>query len=78
MAQAKKSKRSKGPREKLKLVSTGKTEAGKETGTFYTTVKNKRNTPDKMKRMKFDPRAWNAETQKRGMHVEFKENTKFK
>ena len=36
-------------REKIKLEST----AG--TGHFYTTTKNKRNTPDKLKRKKFDP-----------------------
>ncbi|MGH6635829.1 MAG: 50S ribosomal protein L33 [Gammaproteobacteria bacterium] len=36
-------------REKIKLVSS----AG--TGHFYTTSKNKRNTPDKMEIKKFDP-----------------------
>ena len=36
-------------REKIKLVST----AGP--GHFYTTMKNKRNTPDKLERKKFDP-----------------------
>lgn len=36
-------------REKIKLVSS----AG--TGHYYTTTKNKRNTPDKMEIMKFDP-----------------------
>ncbi len=36
-------------REKIKLVST----AG--TGHFYTTTKNKRNTPDKLEIKKFDP-----------------------
>jgi large subunit ribosomal protein L33 len=36
-------------REKIKLVSS----AG--TGHFYTTDKNKRNTPDKLEFMKFDP-----------------------
>jgi large subunit ribosomal protein L33 len=36
-------------REKIKLVSSAKT------GHFYTTVKNKRNTPDKMEIVKFDP-----------------------
>ncbi|NUN49666.1 MAG: 50S ribosomal protein L33 [Candidatus Brocadiae bacterium] len=39
----------KGIREKIKLVST----AG--TGYFYTTDKNKRNTPDKMEFRKYDP-----------------------
>ncbi len=36
-------------REKIKLVSS----AG--TGHFYTTDKNKRNTPDKMEMKKYDP-----------------------
>lgn len=36
-------------REKIKLVST----AG--TGHFYTTMKNRRNTPDKLELKKFDP-----------------------
>ncbi len=39
----------KGIREKVKLVST----AG--TGYYYTTDKNKRNTPDKMEFNKYDP-----------------------
>jgi len=37
------------PREKIRLVSTAKT------GHFYTTTKNKRNTPGKMEIKKFDP-----------------------
>ena len=36
-------------RDKIRLIST----AG--TGHFYTTVKNKRNTPDKMQIKKYDP-----------------------
>ena len=36
-------------REKIKLVSSA------ETGHFYTTIKNKRNTPDKMEMKKYDP-----------------------
>jgi len=39
----------KAAREKIKLVSTA------ETGYFYTTTKNKRNTPDKMEMKKYDP-----------------------
>jgi large subunit ribosomal protein L33 len=35
--------------DKIKLVSS----AG--TGHFYTTTKNKRNNPEKMERLKFDP-----------------------
>jgi large subunit ribosomal protein L33 len=53
----------KGTREKIKLEST----AG--TGHFYTTTKNKRNTPDKMLIKKFDPVA--------RKHVDYKE-TKLK
>lgn len=36
-------------REKIKLVSTA------DTGHFYTTMKNKKNTPDKLERKKYDP-----------------------
>ncbi|MGQ0657242.1 MAG: 50S ribosomal protein L33 [Chromatiales bacterium] len=36
-------------REKIRLISTA------DTGHFYTTTKNKRNTPDKMEIKKFDP-----------------------
>ncbi len=46
-------------REKIKLVST----AG--TGYFYTTTKNKRQTPEKLKLKKYDPVA--------RKHVEFVE-----
>ena len=37
------------PREKIRLVSTAKT------GHFYTTTKNKRNSPEKMEIRKYDP-----------------------
>ena len=40
----------KGKREKIKLEST----AG--TGHFYTTIKNKQNTPGKLELKKYDPR----------------------
>ena len=50
-------------REKIKLEST----AG--TGHFYTTTKNKKNTPDKMEMKKIDPEA--------RKHVAYKE-TKLK
>jgi large subunit ribosomal protein L33 len=53
----------KGAREKIKLEST----AG--TGFFYTTVKNRQKTPDKLELMKYDPVA--------RKHVKFKE-TKLK
>ena len=46
-------------REKIRLVSTA------DTGFFYTTYKNKRNTPDKMEVRKYDPKA--------RKHVMFKE-----
>lgn len=59
-------------REKIMLLSTGKTKVGKPTGTYYTTAKNKQ-MADKLSRSKYDPRAWNAETGKCGMHVDFKE-----
>lgn len=60
-------------REKIMLLSTGKTKDGKPTGYFYTTYKNKRNTPEKKELMKFDPRAWNKALKKCGEHVKFKE-----
>lgn len=47
------------PRDKIRLVSS----AG--TGYFYTTDKNKRNTPDKLEFKKYDPKA--------RKHVIFKE-----
>lgn len=60
-------------REKIKLASTGKTKAGKPTGTYYTTNKNKSKTTEKLQFSKYDPRAYNAETGKSGMHVLFRE-----
>ena len=62
---------------KIKLVSTGKGANGKPTKYTYTTVRNKRNLQEKGKNklelMKFDPRAFNTETGKCGMHVLHKE-----
>ena len=46
-------------REKIKLLSTA------DTGFFYTTTKNKKNTPDKLEFKKYDPIA--------KKHVTFKE-----
>jgi large subunit ribosomal protein L33 len=46
-------------REKIKLLSTA------DTGFFYTTTKNKKNTPDKLEFKKYDPIA--------RKHVTFKE-----
>lgn len=60
-------------REKIKMVSTGITKAGKRTGTFRTTTKNKRTTTEKLKQKHFDKRAYNPETDKTGMHVLFEE-----
>jgi large subunit ribosomal protein L33 len=60
-------------RDKIKMVSTGTTKDGKKTGTFRTTTKNKRKTTEKLKMKHFDPRAYNAETGKCGMHVLFEE-----
>lgn len=60
-------------REKIKMVSTGLRKDGKKTGTFRTTTKNKRTTTDKLKKKYFDPRAYNQETDKVGMHVMFEE-----
>jgi ribosomal protein L33 len=63
----------KGKREKIKLVSTGKTAKGTDTGTYYTTNKNKTKTTEKLQFKKFDRRAYNAKTGKTGLHVIFKE-----
>jgi len=60
-------------REIIKLSSTGKTKAGKSTGTFRTVTKNKRTSPDKQKSKHFDSRAYNTKTGKCGMHVIFEE-----
>jgi large subunit ribosomal protein L33 len=61
-------------REKIKLVSTGKRKDGKPTKTYYTTSKNKRQTTEKITIKKFDPKAFNPETGKTGMHILFKED----
>ncbi len=60
-------------RDKIKMLSTGLTKAGKKTGTFRTTTKNKRTMAEKFKQKYFDPRAYNAATGKNGMHVLFEE-----
>jgi large subunit ribosomal protein L33 len=60
-------------RDKIKMLSTGKTEAGKPTGTFRTTTRNKKKTTEKLKKKYFDPRAFNPETGKSGKHVLFEE-----
>jgi large subunit ribosomal protein L33 len=60
-------------RDKIKMASTGKTKAGKPTGTFKTTTKNKKKMTEKFKKKYYDSRAYNAETGKSGMHVVFEE-----
>ena len=60
-------------RDKIKMLSTGKTKAGKPTGTFRTTTKNKKKTTEKLKMKHYDPRAYNEATGKAGMHVMFEE-----
>ena len=68
-----------GDRVKIKLVSTGMSQKGKKTGFYKTTTistKAKRGgaKPEKLKKLCFDPRAFNTETGRLGMHVEFKED----
>lgn len=60
-------------RDKVKLLSTGVTKAGAPTGYFKVTTKNKKIKPDKLEKMCFDPRAYDAATGKCGKHVLFKE-----
>ena len=73
MVAKKKSSRSKTPRIKILLQSTGTNKLGKPTKYCYYTYKNTRNTTDKMEINKFDPKAWNPTTEKFGMVVAFKE-----
>ena len=60
-------------REKVKLNSTGTTKAGKKTGYYRTTTKNKRTSTEKLKFKCFDPLAYNSKTDRCGMHVLFEE-----
>ena len=60
-------------RDKIKMVSSGLTKAGKKTGTFRVTTKNKRTMAEKLKKKYFDPRAYNPATGRAGMHVVFNE-----
>lgn len=59
--------------ELVKLNSTGKNQKGKPTGYFKTTRRNKKKLTEKLKFRCFDPRAYNPETGKCGMHVLFEE-----
>ena len=57
----------------IKLNSTGTKEDGQTlTGFYYTTFKSTKY-PEKIKKRKFDPFAFNSVTGKRGMHVLFEE-----
>lgn len=60
-------------REKVKMLSSGKTKEGKPTGTFKTTTKNKRTTTEKLKKKYYDPRAYDAKSGKNGVHCLFEE-----
>lgn len=60
-------------RDKIKMLSTGKTKDGKPTGTFRTTTKNKKKTTEKLKMRCYDPRAYNEKTGRNGKHVLFEE-----
>lgn len=60
-------------RDKVKMLSTGTTKEGKKTGTFRTTTRNKRKSPEKYSYKSYDPRAYDAKTGKSGMHVQFEE-----
>lgn len=60
-------------RDKIKMLSTGKTKEGKPTGTFRTTTKNKKKTTDKLKMKHYDKRAYDATSGKSGKHVMFEE-----
>ncbi len=62
------------PRDKIKLVSKGRTKDGKPTRTFYTTTKNKKTSTQKLSLKKFDPRAFNETTGRNGAHVDFVED----
>ena len=62
----------KGGAEKVRMESTGTMEDGRPTGYRRWTKKGK-GYPEKLKRNAYDPRAFNPETGKCGMHVEFVE-----
>lgn len=59
-------------REKVQLRSTGTKKDGKSTGYFKTTRVNKRK-QEKLEVKMYDPRAYDPETNKTGMHVIFKQ-----
>jgi large subunit ribosomal protein L33 len=58
-------------RKKIMMLSEGKLQNGKPTKTvYYSTIGEGK---EKLKLRKFDPRAYNTETGKMGMHVLFNE-----
>ena len=61
-----------GARKKVMMVSEGKNQKGRPTKYAYYTVKGDRD-PNKLTLRKYDPRAYNPQTGKLGMHVVFKE-----
>lgn len=62
----------KGVAVKVRLVSPAKNRHGNPTGTTYYVKKGKQAT-EKLRFRKYDPKAWNEETGKAGMHVWFEE-----
>jgi len=70
-----------GDRIKVKLVSTGLNKDGKRTGFFKTTTKRSKpkggsggSKVEKLEKKAFDPRAYDAQSGKTGIHVLFKED----
>ena len=63
----------KGDMVKIRLVSTGENAKGNPTGYTYYIKKNPRTMTEKLRFRKYDPRAFNTETGKVGMHVDFEE-----
>lgn len=58
-------------RKKIMMVSEGVDQKGRPTKTAYYTSKG--DTQEKLKLKKFDPAAYNTETERFGMHVDFNE-----
>lgn len=61
--------------ELVRMNSTGIKKDGKKTGYFYTTKISKalKIAGKKLRLKRYDPRAWNKETGKFGMHVWFEQ-----
>lgn len=62
----------KGGAVKVRLVSPATNKNGNPTGTTYY-VKRSAKATEKLRFRKYDPKAWNAEDSKQGMHVWFEE-----